>query len=69
MQLDKGRIVKTLVYSDAMDEEFIGMIPKELENCTFNSKSIAAKIRCLNVGEIRKQMVEDITNWLEETGY
>jgi len=69
LQLENGIVKKAHVYSDAMDEEFIGMLPEVLTGCAFRSCSLAQRLRGLKVEEGRKQFVEDIACWLEEKGF
>ena len=52
------------VYSDAMDEEFIGMLPKVFEGNDFSSINLAKSINKLDVNEERKRFVKDIYDWL-----
>ena len=67
LQLDKGTITKASVYSDALDEEFISMMPEALNGCIFNTAKLAEAVRGMqkSCSEDRRQMVEDIAGWLE----
>lgn len=67
LQLEKGTVSKASVYSDALDEEFIGMMPEALNGCMFNTAKLAEAVRGMriNCSEDRKQMIEDIAGWLE----
>jgi lipoate-protein ligase A len=69
MQLKNGIIEKAAVYSDALDETFIEMLPEILEGCSFQSTALAHKLRALEVQETRREMIEDIAGWLEEKGF
>lgn len=69
LQLERGMIQKALVYSDAMDEEFIGMLPGMLEGLAFQSSVLADSICSMQADDIRRQMVNDITEWLKEKGF
>lgn len=69
MKLEKSVVTEVHVYSDALDEEFIGLLPDVLRGTIFSSAPMAAAIRNLDVAETRKFMVEDIANWLEHTGF
>lgn len=62
--LKKGRVDKVIVYSDAIDEEFIGMLPKVLEDNDFSSINLAKCINKLDVNDERKRFVKDIYDWL-----
>jgi lipoate-protein ligase A len=63
-QLKKGRVDKATVYSDALDEEFIGMLPKIFEGNDFSSANLANSIYMLDVNKERKQFAKDIFDWL-----
>lgn len=69
LRLEHGRIVKAFVYSDAMDEAFIEMIPGILEGCIFHSKNMAQALLNAEVGQERKAMIRDIANWLSSKGF
>ncbi|MDK2932735.1 MAG: lipoate---protein ligase [Clostridiales bacterium] len=69
LQLVKGKIKKAYVYSDAMDEELISTIPQVLEGCIFESATLAKSIRSLEVEGERKQIMEDIADWLYNKGF
>lgn len=62
LSMDKGRIQECLVHSDAMDGEFIGLIPSVLEGCVFSSKAMVQELSKLltNVNEKIDIMVKDI---------
>jgi lipoate-protein ligase A len=64
LQLEKGIVKKAMVYSDALDEEFIIMLPKAMEGCIFRSKSLAESILNMNVGKEREQMQVNIADWI-----
>ena len=69
LRLEQGRIVKAFVYSDAMDEAFIEMIPGILEGCIFNSKKMAQVLLSADVVGERTNMVRDIANWISSKGF
>jgi len=69
LKLEKGRIQSAFVYSDAMDEAFISMIPDVLKDCEFKSSAIYERIKAMNVSDDRRQFVEDIANWLLSKGF
>jgi lipoate---protein ligase len=65
LRLEKGRIVHAKVYSDAIDEEFISVLPEHLMGVAFSSSELSEAIRKLSFGQERKQMTDDIAQWLE----
>ncbi len=68
--LEKGIIKKVVVYSDAMDETFIEMLPYVLEGCIFNSRSMAECLCRLDMEDKqRNQMVQDIAQWLLDKNF
>lgn len=68
--LEKGTIKNVTVYSDAMDEAFIEMIPHALKGCAFNSQAMAKALQALDVDEgLRRQMLEDIIQWILNKGF
>ncbi len=68
--INDGIVKKAMVYSDAMDEAFIDMLPRALEGCAFNSKAIAQALESLNISEApRRQMLDDIIRWLMDKGF
>lgn len=64
LKLEGGRIIKAHVYSDAMDEEFIGMMPVALEGCVFVPEAMSECISGLEVGEDKRNMQEDIADFI-----
>lgn len=69
LKLEKGMIKSAVVYSDAMDEEFIGMLPDALEGCSFKSSEISKALVSVDGGEARNIMLQDIAVWIEEKGF
>jgi len=69
LKLEKGIIKKASVYSDALDGEYVEMLPKVLEGCMFRSSEMAQRIRGLAHEGERAPMSEDIASWLEEKGF
>jgi hypothetical protein len=57
--------VHAKVYSDAIDEEFISVLPEHLMGVAFSSSELSEAIRKLSFGQERKQMTDDIAQWLE----
>lgn len=69
LKLEKGMIKSAAVYSDAMDEEFIGMLPGVLEGCSFISSEISKALASVDAGEARNTMLQDIADWIKEKGF
>jgi len=69
LQLENGIIKKAKVYSDAMDEEFINMLPGMLEGCKFNSVAMAERIMDKSPEGQRKIFAQDISEWLIKKGF
>ena len=68
--VNNGIVNKAVVYSDAMDEAFIDMLPEAMEGCAFNSRDIAKSLYDLNVNEgSRAHMLDEIAQWLIEKGF
>jgi len=68
--LEKGTIQDVTVYSDAMDEVFIEMIPQALKGGAFNSQAMAQALRTMDADEgHRRQMLEDIIQWVINKGF
>ncbi|MGI6707213.1 MAG: lipoate--protein ligase [Clostridia bacterium] len=65
LNLKNGRVEKASVYSDAMDEEFIGMLPDALKGSAFHTHSLAEAVRRTSDDPSHKQMIKDIAQWLE----
>ena len=64
-----GRIAKAFVYSDAMDEAFIEIIPTILKGSLFNSKEMSQALLNSDLGQDRAHMARDIANWLGNKGF
>jgi lipoate---protein ligase len=64
LRLKKGKVDKVNVYSDAIDEEFIGMLPKILEGNDFSSINLVKSINNLDIKDDRRRFVQDISEWL-----
>jgi lipoate-protein ligase A len=63
LQLEQGIIKRAQVYSDAMDAEFIDMLPQVLKGIMLKASVMADCIRGMNIGKDSKQMQEDIARW------
>lgn len=69
LQLEKGQVVQAKVYSDALDEEFVGRIPDLLLACQFGSMCLAESVRKAADTKEREQMAEDIADWILAKGF
>lgn len=71
LSLENGKIKKAHVYSDAMDESFIDMIPVALEGCLFHSKNMSEKIMKIPTNSVgqREIMTRDIAKWIRDKGF
>ena len=69
LRLKHGKIEKAFVYSDAMDESFIEMIPEVLEGCLFHSRHMSEAILKAEPGAEREHMTQDIANWIRSKGF
>lgn len=69
LSLEHGRIKKATVFSDAMDESFIEMIPKILEGCIFHSKLMSNALLEADLGIGRETMVKDLAKWIRGKGF
>ncbi|HOF93919.1 MAG TPA: lipoate--protein ligase [Clostridia bacterium] len=64
LSLERGIIVNSKVYSDAMDEEFIERIPPVLLFSKFNSLEMAERLKSLRHAE-----ANELAAWIEEKGF
>jgi lipoate-protein ligase A len=69
LKLEKGIVKSAAVYSDAMDEELISMLPNAVEGLSFVSSELSRAFRSLDVDEDRRKMLEDIAGWIGEKGF
>jgi lipoate-protein ligase A len=67
--LKNGVITEANVYSDAMDADFIGLLPDALVGAAFNSAELAARLRELPGTEAQLAMAEDIAAFFLEKAY
>lgn len=63
LKLEQGIIKEARVFSDAMDAEFIGMLPQALKGAMLNASVMADCIRSMKAGTDRSQMQADIAGW------
>lgn len=69
MQLENGIIRKTTVYSDAMDEEFIGLLPEAFDGSIFKSDIMSDRIKSVGTKYGRQDIADDIAKWIEDKGF
>jgi len=65
LNLKNGKVISSKVYSDAMDEAFIGMLPDVLAGCPFSFRNLADRIRSSFSSASNREMAIDIAAWLE----
>jgi lipoate-protein ligase A len=63
LKLAKGMIIEAAVYSDALDAEFIGMLPTLLKGVRLSAAAMADGICSPDLGSVRRQMQTDIAQW------
>ena len=73
-QIDKGLVRRAQVYSDALDSDFISLLPDVFTYCRFHSADLAAALRQLpdsgdDFGVSRRQMADDIIGLLLEQNW
>ncbi|GKX27943.1 lipoate--protein ligase [Vallitalea longa] len=62
----KNAIIKeVIIYSDCLDQEFIDDLPKLFIGQKYNSEILADKLRGNTAIPSRKNMLEDIAEWIE----
>lgn len=69
LKLERGVIKEAWVYSDAMDAEFIGMLPQTLQGVILNAPVMANAVRSMDAGPDRRSMQEDIAGWFMEKDF
>lgn len=69
LKLEKGVVKEANVYSDAMDEEFIGLLPYTLKGKYFKSVQLADAVRNMDIDDEKKPLAENIASWLERMGF
>ncbi|MGE5613068.1 MAG: lipoate--protein ligase [Bacillota bacterium] len=73
-KLEKGAVKEAKAYSDAMDAEFIALLPCLLAGCVFNSGQLSERLRkaakeCFMEDGGRGPMIEELAGWLENKGF
>ncbi|MEG2361096.1 MAG: lipoate--protein ligase [Christensenella sp.] len=64
-----AKIEHAALYSDAMDADFMGIIPAALEGALFKSDVLAKRLRALPKTDEQKKIVDDIAEYIEAQGY
>lgn len=64
LKLHDAVIKEAKVYSDALDEEFIGLLPQAFEGKKLNSKILSDSLYGLKLNKDRKKMIDDISKWI-----
>lgn len=64
LKLENAKVVSARVFSDAMDADFIEMLPSKIESIPFGYANLAEALSKVEVTEVRKQMLQDISEWL-----
>ena len=73
--MEQGTIKDVLIYSDALDSDFIGEISEGLVGLRFHSEEIAKRVETLGtdrntVGEIsQKKIADDIGNVIRDHSF
>ncbi len=65
LKLEQGRVNNVVVYSDSLDESFIDSLPGYLQGCVFDSHLLAKRLLDLPLVGERKNMADDIAQWLQ----
>lgn len=64
LKLQDAQITDVKIYSDALDEEFIGILPEIFMNKKFNSRVLSESLKKLKVDDNRIKMIDDISDWI-----
>jgi lipoate-protein ligase A len=64
LKLTKGIIDEAAVYSDAMDAEFIEMLPPLLKGLRLSAPEMAETIAGADLGAVRRTMQTEIARWI-----
>ncbi len=73
--LKKGRVEKAVVYSDAMNQELIEVIPEIIRGAEFKSEVLASRLNNFKIdGSISQypgtgEYLKDIAEWLMDKGF
>jgi len=66
LKLEKGIITRAVVYSDALDEEFVVMLSETLTGLQLNSSVLSGSIADMAMEAGREQMKSDVAAWLRD---
>lgn len=69
LKLEKGIVVEAFVYSDALDVEFIEMIPEVLKGAPLNAVVLGDRLSQMKAEGFRWTMREDIVQWLKSKNF
>ncbi len=65
-QMENGIIKDAIIYSDAMDTEYVQELPRVFIGATLNGKILADCVFSFNVDSSKEQMKNDLVRWLSE---
>jgi lipoate-protein ligase A len=66
LELDKGRVRKATVYSDAMEEDFISRLAKTLDGVRYQGEAIREAVSSLPCSAAESPLHGDLLTWLGE---
>lgn len=64
LQLEKGKIVKSYVYSDAIETQVIEKINLAIKDLDFNFDTINESLRKIDIDADGKELINNIIDWL-----
>ena len=66
--MDQGTVVEAAAYSDAMDPDFIGLLPEALKGCTCRREALFAAVEAAcDPNPLLSQMLSDIKTLIAES--
>jgi len=66
LKMEKGIIKEAVIYSDAMDTEFIQLLPQAFIGASLSGKVLSRCVLSFDVNNQREQMRNDVAQWLSE---
>lgn len=70
LAVNKGKVEKASVFSDALEEALISQIPKVIEGCVFSSKELISNLKSIPYeGVASKKILSDIVDILNEQNW
>jgi lipoate-protein ligase A len=74
LKVDNGKVVESVVYSDAMDFELISQLPERFNGCKFSSETLAKSMDQLTlddgvVDDNRVNAIEDIKQLIKDENF